>query len=58
MHTKYSPNEEEKVIREVLALADLHHPNIVEYKDSWMEKAPRNWKEVLPWKHLPSSESG
>lgn len=42
----------EKVMREVRALAQLEHPRIVRYFNSWVEKAPVGWNEMEEWMPL------
>lgn len=36
---------EEKCLREVAALSDLHHPNIVRYHTVWVEKSGYKWDD-------------
>ena len=37
--------DQEKLFREVHALAYLDHPNILRYYQSWIEQPPRDWYE-------------
>ncbi|GJQ68182.1 putative protein tyrosine kinase [Trypoxylus dichotomus] len=37
-------NSEDRVLREVQALATLEHKNIIRYYNSWFEKPPAGWK--------------
>ena len=46
--------QQDKVMREVRALANLDHPRIVRYFTSWAGKAPSNLKVLAA---LKSSES-
>lgn len=41
-----TPEATEKVMREVRALANLEHSNIVRYFYSWSEEPPLGWQEV------------
>lgn len=36
-------------MREVHALAQLDHPHIVRYFNSWVEKAPPGWDQREEW---------
>ncbi|XP_017774007.1 PREDICTED: eukaryotic translation initiation factor 2-alpha kinase-like isoform X2 [Nicrophorus vespilloides] len=51
----------DRVLREVKALAKLDHSNIVRYSTSWMENPPPNWNEFVDKKWVsemfPSSMS-
>ncbi|GMS99469.1 hypothetical protein PENTCL1PPCAC_21644, partial [Pristionchus entomophagus] len=38
-------NVETKVLREAHAMAQLHHPGIVRYHNSWTEKPPKGWQD-------------
>ena len=40
------PESREKVMREVKALANLEHSNIVRYFYSWLEEPPSGWQEM------------
>lgn len=42
----------DKVMREVRALAQLDHPRIVRYFNSWVEKAPVGWNDMEEWMPL------
>ena len=48
---KLPPNKaaRDKVMREVRALAQLDHPRIVRYFNSWVEKAPAGWNQMEEW---------
>ena len=43
-------------MREVLALAQLDHPQIVRYFYSWVEQAPPGWDQREEW--VPLSRVG
>lgn len=47
----------EKVMREVHALAQLDHANIVRYFHSWVEQAPEGWQHQEQWAPLSRAES-
>ena len=47
----------EKVMREVRALAQLDHPTIIRYYNSWVEKAPPDWNEMEEWMPLSRQHS-
>lgn len=47
----------EKVMREVHALAQLDHANIVRYFHSWVEQAPEGWQTQEQWVPLSRTES-
>ena len=47
----------EKVMREVRALAQLDHPTIIRYYNSWVEKAPPDWNEMEEWTPLSRQPS-
>lgn len=47
----------EKVMREVHALAQLDHANIVRYFHSWVEQAPEGWQHQEQWVPLSRTES-
>lgn len=47
----------EKVMREVRALAQLDHPTIIRYYNSWVEKAPPDWNEIEEWMPLSRQPS-
>ncbi len=53
----YSPKKQDKVLREVMALANLEHTHIVRYHTSWKEKAPDGWATKELWSLLKSSDS-
>lgn len=42
----------DKVMREVHALAQLDHPQIVRYFNSWVERAPPGWDQREEWVSL------
>ena len=47
----------DKVMREVRALAQLDHPTIIRYYNSWVEKAPPDWNEIEEWMPLSRQPS-
>ncbi|XP_064395058.1 uncharacterized protein LOC135342289 isoform X2 [Halichondria panicea] len=51
------PKKQDKVLREVMALANLEHTHIVRYHTSWKEKAPDGWATKELWSMLKSSDS-
>ena len=53
----YRKSAREKVMREVLALAQLDHANIVRYFHSWVEQAPEGWQHQEQWVPLSRTES-
>lgn len=57
LYLLYSSEEQRKVEHEVQALAELDHPNIVQYFHYWTEQAPANWQKSHAWEKLKSSES-
>lgn len=52
-----SKSSREKVMREVRALAQLDHPTIIRYYNSWVEKAPPDWNEMEEWMPLSRQPS-
>lgn len=50
------PELQEKVMREVKALANMHHQNIVRYYTSWTEEPPIGWQEEFD-KRIRSSHN-
>ena len=53
----YRKSAREKVMREVHALAQLDHANIVRYFHSWVEQAPEGWQTQEQWVPLSRTES-
>lgn len=47
----------DKVMREVRALAQLDHPRIVRYFNSWVEMAPAGWNDMEEWTPLSRKAS-
>jgi hypothetical protein len=45
---KCRKENQEKVLREVRALAALDHSNIVRYFHTWLEQPPPDWKLDVP----------
>lgn len=52
-----SKSSREKVMREVRALAQLDHPTIIRYYNSWVEKAGPDWNENEEWMPLSRQSS-
>ena len=52
-----SRSARDKVMREVRALAQLDHPTIIRYYNSWVEKAPPDWNEMEEWMPLSRQPS-
>ena len=52
-----SRSARDKVMREVRALAQLDHPTIIRYYNSWVEKAPPDWNEMEEWMPLSRQAS-
>lgn len=46
--------KQEKLLREVVALARLDHTHIVRYYHSWKERAPENWQDKEGWQEMRS----
>ncbi|GMR38269.1 hypothetical protein PMAYCL1PPCAC_08464, partial [Pristionchus mayeri] len=38
----------ETAFREVRAMAQLDHPNIIRYNSTWVEKPPEGWQVLAP----------
>ena len=43
-----------KLLREIVALAQLDHVHIVRYYHSWKERAPENWQDRQGWEEMRS----
>ncbi|XP_060871265.1 eukaryotic translation initiation factor 2-alpha kinase 3-like isoform X1 [Metopolophium dirhodum] len=54
----FPPRQEsrDRVLREVKALAELEHKNIVKYFNAWLEEPPRSWQEEQDKKWMPKSD--
>lgn len=46
--------KQERLLREVVALAHYDHAHIVRYYHSWKERAPENWQDKQGWQGMRS----